>query len=116
MKTNPEATAKENAQIVRVKLPFTERLAQLAEEAAELSQAALKLRRAITGVNPTPVTIYDASCKLGEEIADVYACLDALSVANDPKSIKDIKSMAAIKMARWADRLSEKSNGSEEIE
>lgn len=115
MKTNPEATAKENAKIVRDNLPFGERLAQLAEESAELSQAALKLRRAITGVNPTPVTIYDACCKLGEEIADVYACLDALSVANDPKSIRDIKGMAAIKMARWADRLSEKSNGSEEI-
>ena len=31
-------------------------LCQLAEEAAELAQAALKLRRAITGTNPTPAS------------------------------------------------------------
>lgn len=30
-------------------------LCQLAEEASELAQAALKLRRALTGTNPTPL-------------------------------------------------------------
>jgi hypothetical protein len=35
-------------------LPKTEILAQLAEEASELAQAALKLRRALDGTNPTP--------------------------------------------------------------
>ena len=33
-------------------LPKTEILAQLAEEASELAQAALKLRRALDGTNP----------------------------------------------------------------
>lgn len=35
-------------------LPKTEILAQVAEEASELAQAALKLRRALDGTNPTP--------------------------------------------------------------
>ena len=48
-------------------LPETERLAQLAEEAAELAQAALKLRRAIDGTNPTPKTIAEARENLIEE-------------------------------------------------
>lgn len=38
-------------------LPKTEILAQLAEEASELAQAALKLRRAINGKNTTPRSI-----------------------------------------------------------
>lgn len=38
-------------------LPKTEILAQLAEEASELAQAALKLRRALDGTNPTPKSI-----------------------------------------------------------
>ena len=38
-------------------LPETEILAQLAEEASELAQAALKLRRALDGTNPTPKDI-----------------------------------------------------------
>ena len=46
-------------------------LCQLAEEAAELSQAALKLRRAITGTNPTPVSESKATDDLFEELADV---------------------------------------------
>ena len=38
----------------------TEILALLAEEAAELAQAALKLRRVLDGTNPTPVTETEA--------------------------------------------------------
>lgn len=38
-------------------LPKTEILAQLAEEASELAQAALKLRRALDGTNPTPKSV-----------------------------------------------------------
>lgn len=38
-------------------LPKTEILAQLAEEASELAQAALKLRRALDGTNPTPKNV-----------------------------------------------------------
>lgn len=45
-------------------LPETEILAQMAEEAAELAKAALKLRRAKDGVNPTPVDIKIAEANL----------------------------------------------------
>lgn len=38
-------------------LSKTEILAQLAEEASELAQAALKLRRAMDGTNPTPKSV-----------------------------------------------------------
>lgn len=42
-------------------LPEEEILAQMAEECVEASKAALKLRRARSGVNPTPVSEKDAS-------------------------------------------------------
>ena len=51
-----------------------ELLAGMAEEAAELSQAALKLRRTIDKSNPTPVSTGEASHKLNEEFADVVLC------------------------------------------
>ena len=57
-------------------LPETEILAQLAEEAAELAQAALKLRRVLDGTNPTPVTETEARRNLVEECADVLNCLN----------------------------------------
>lgn len=38
-------------------LPKTEILAQLAEEASELAQAALELLRALDGTNPTPKSV-----------------------------------------------------------
>ena len=58
--------------IIRDNVHELERLAQLAEEAAELAQAALKLRRVYkrTG-NPTPVTLQGAYQNLLEELADV---------------------------------------------
>ena len=49
-------------------------LCQLAEEAAELAQAALKLRRAITRNNPTPVTEADAKAALIDDMETPYAC------------------------------------------
>ena len=51
---------KENIEYVKGKLQPAEILAQLAEEAAELGQAALKLRRAILGTNPTSVSEEEA--------------------------------------------------------
>ena len=48
-------------------LPETEVLAQLAEEAAELAQAALKLRRVLDGTNPTPLSESEARAALAEE-------------------------------------------------
>lgn len=56
-------------------LDKTEILAQLSEEASELAQAALKLRRAIDAKNPTPKSISECEVALDEEIADVWLCI-----------------------------------------
>lgn len=56
-------------------LPREEILAQLAEEASELAQAALKLRRALDGTNPTPKSVAECEENLLEEWADVDLCL-----------------------------------------
>lgn len=77
-------------------------LAQLAEEAAELSQAALKLRRALEGTNPTPVTVEDARENLTEEAADVYLCLEILNVCIDNPKVLEFRQQ---KRRRWIQRL-----------
>lgn len=59
-------------------LPKTEILAQLAEEASELAQAALKLRRALDGTNPTPKSVEECRKAFEEEYADVMVCMAAL--------------------------------------
>lgn len=51
-------------------------LCQIAEEASELSQAALKLRRAITQANPTPVSDEEAVDSIIEEYADTIGAFE----------------------------------------
>lgn len=58
-------------------------LEQLAEEAAELAQAALKAARILRGDNPTPVTLKEAEEHLVEEYTDVYQCAMELDVPVD---------------------------------
>ena len=85
-------------------LDAPELLTQLAEEAAELSQAALKLRRALTGANPTPRTVKECEQGLLEELADVNTCLTVLDYKLELEW-ENIWGMVGKKMARWADRL-----------
>lgn len=59
-------------------LPKTEILAQLAEEASEPAQAALKLRRALDGTNPTPKSVAECEANLMEELADTSNAVAAL--------------------------------------
>lgn len=92
-------------------LPMTEILAQLAEEAVELAKAGLKLRRAIDGTNPTPVTYEDARENLIEEYADVICCMNIILNLEDFEQIQNISER---KMHRWKNRLFEKL-ASEEI-
>ena len=87
---------------IKQHIPQDELLTQLAEECAELSQAALKLRRALTGINPTPVTAEEARRNLVEEAADVYNVLGLLLDAEDNVEIYDI---IRWKKARWLNRL-----------
>ena len=82
-------------------LPLTELLAGVAEEAAELAQAALKLRRVLDGTNPTPKSYTDAILDFEEEIADVQLYLDR--IAYNKTHVADVKK---IKAERWKTRLS----------
>lgn len=90
---------------IRHKLPETELLAQLAEESAELAQAALKLRRAIDGTNHTPVTTESAWDNLMEEVGDVLNCLDVFFTGS---TMENIMVNRRQKIIRWADRLEQR--------
>lgn len=98
-------------------LPKTEILAQLAEEASEFAQAALKLRRALDGTNPTPKSVAECEANLIEEFADTSNAVTALFDAwfgddldsesefwNAKYEIEDAK------YKRWLSRLEEKEN------
>jgi NTP pyrophosphatase (non-canonical NTP hydrolase) len=76
-----------------------ELLEQLAEEASELSQAALKVIRA-KGLsnNPTPVNECDAYSNLKEELYDVLAVASLLGIV-------DYDDNDNHKWERWAKRL-----------
>ena len=89
---------------IRELLPHEELLCQLAEEAAELGQAALKLRRVYDGTNPTPKGWKEAHSNLVEEISDVYLCLVALRTL-EPETIVQITETAERKANRWLGRL-----------
>ena len=78
-------------------------LCQLAEECAELTQAALKLRRALTGKNPTPVTNEQAIDGLIEEIADVQLCIEMLFLSHDEE--EKVRRTIKQKVKRWSERI-----------
>ena len=87
---------------IRERLPQGELLAQLAEECAELSKAALKLRRVYDGTNPTPVKRSEAYDNLLEEVADVTLCLNVLGITC---SMPEVQRTANEKLSRWCKRL-----------
>lgn len=98
-------------------LPETEILAQLAEEASELAQAALKLRRALDGKNPTPKSVEECLENIQEEMADVFVCLtmfgksaerDGILIYN--RYMEKVIKIEYEKEARWLSRLEEKEN------
>lgn len=78
-------------------------LEQLAEESAELTQAALKLIRALgLSNNPTPVTAEQAYLNVTEEVGDVELLLSILEIRK--YEIRDM-----FKLDRWVKRLNEDS-------
>lgn len=85
-------------------LPTEELLAQLAEEASELAQAALKLRRVEDGTNPARISKEDAIKNLLEEIADVSLTIDLLGFDTE-KDDAVCREIMARKTDRWADSL-----------
>lgn len=91
----------ESFKYVSENLTEREKLEQLAEEAAELAQAALQLIRAKKlSNNSTPMTEDDANMNLAEEIDDVIMCV-CLYYGGMP--FVDV--MAMPKWKRWAERL-----------
>lgn len=90
---------------LRELLPVEAQLAQLAEEAAELSHAALKYRRAITGTNPTPATEDEALENLVEEISDVFQCIDVVGVFRGVEWYGRMLEIQSEKYDRWISRI-----------
>ena len=88
-------------------LTQAELLCQLAEESAELAQAALKERRTFDDDNPTPVSYTDAHANLLEEVADVYVSLGELLSLADWETVAHTR---AEKENRWMQRLEERDN------
>ena len=81
-------------------LPDRDLLEQLAEESAELSQAALKFIRAKgMSQNPTPISEVEALASLKEEANDVLIVLEILGFC-DQRAVRDWH-----KLARWAKRI-----------
>ena len=89
----------ENIKYVQNKLSRRDLYEMLAEEAAELSQAALKVIRAegMSG-SVTPISAEEAYETLNEEVVDVLIVLTALKADFNAK-------LAEEKVQRWADRL-----------
>lgn len=85
-------------------------ICQIAEEAAELAQAALKLRRAITQTNPTPVTVEKAKDDFTEEYGDTVVACVAYFIKHDliDRKYVDVLEQSNTKYSRWAQRIKEK--------
>ena len=85
-------------------------LCQIAEEAAELSKAALKLRRVLTGTNPTPVSYEDAIYNLIEEYGDVVGAFRVYAKKSeiDTEVYELSNEIIESKIYRWAKRIKER--------
>ena len=104
-----EIVRQEKMQFIADKLGKEEVLTAVAQEASELAQAALKLRRAYSGKNYTPNTDYMCLKNIAEETADLELCLDVLKLSLTINSTIFIKKEKAAvkekKLDRWVERL-----------
>lgn len=93
---------KNNKGYIKTRLSNRALLEQLAEEAAEVSQAALKLIRTMpNSENPTPVTFNEACEKLTDELYDVVIVAEILGLPLSTTIIHD----SHPKIVRWVERL-----------
>lgn len=91
-----------NKEYIKSRLSNRALLEQLAEEAAEVSQAALKLIRTMpNSENPTPTTFNQACEDLTQELFDVVIAADILGLTLSTEAIKDDHP----KIVRWAERV-----------
>lgn len=94
----------EYAKYVRDELALRDKLEQVAEEASELSQAALKLIRACgMSENPTPTTSEQALNDFGEEAQDLLCVLRLVLTDSAWERITNIDDYP--KYRRWARRI-----------
>lgn len=102
MKVSKEAfifhDAHDAIKFVEDKLSVAALYEQLAEEASELAQAALKLSRIHRDENPTPISRFEAVDNLKEEFTDLLLVSDILGLTPD-EALKEEKAY------RWAGRL-----------
>ena len=98
-------------------LPKTEILAQLAEEASELAQAALKLRCVLDSADPAQKSVEECLENVQEKMADVFVRLtmfgksaerDGILIYN--RYMEKIIKIEDEKEACWLSRLEEKEN------
>lgn len=94
-------TAIENIAIIRRDISKADLYEQLAEEAAELAQAANKMARVLRGTNPTPKTEEEARNNLIEEYTDV------VNVGTNILDIHPDWLIGDYKLYRWKKRLEE---------
>ncbi len=80
-------------------LSLREKWGQLAEEASELSQAALKMQRLYMPVNKPRKTYEECINNVYEEIADILVSLDVIGIRTDMDEISRIRRK---KERRWA--------------
>jgi NTP pyrophosphatase (non-canonical NTP hydrolase) len=92
-----------NREYILDKVPVWELLAQVAEEASELTQAALKVRRTFGISNPTPLRLEETLEQFEEEIADLLLCLESLGY--DLDTLRRYRGQMDGKLQRWATRL-----------
>ena len=98
------AEVKNNIVYITDSLPEEVIACQLAEECAELAQAALKLYRCVSGDNPTLVRKDEAIKKIAEEFADVELAFNILSRKIGIR-FGDVLKVYDEKTERWAFRL-----------
>lgn len=88
---------------IRSRVPEAEMYASLAEEAAEIAQAALKCRRTMVEGNPTPISKGTAHTEFLVELGDIMTCLEVLGI--DLNTNQTIQTVKNAKLERWADRI-----------
>jgi NTP pyrophosphatase (non-canonical NTP hydrolase) len=102
----PELTMQEKIDYQKLvqRLGKATMLEQLAEEACELAQAALKLSRSIKGTNPPSAQFGAIVDNLNEEIADVLLIIEGVGILGleDPGLVRGTMSY---KQKRWASRI-----------
>lgn len=102
---NEEDSIESDIYYIAHNLDIDDLFLQMAEEAAELSQACLKYVRAHKGNNPTKDSEDVYLKEIIEEFTDVQVCADAIDITDD-SDIHDSK------IHRWADRIRKKNGGS----